>query len=117
MQNKKLIEATLHGDNQRDIMKQFNALFPDAVLKELDNHTPNVAQQNQPVLSDDKVQKEYDWFKRRYFNAKMNEEVGIYLWGKMSEHNAEMHYLKHQYYFYRDELNSRGLQPLTHEVK
>ena len=41
------------------------------------------------------IKEKYDFYKRRYERALNNEKEGVYLWSKMSEHNAEMYYLKY----------------------
>ena len=107
------------GSNASEIMNKFVAFYPHCTLQ---CFTPIEEAQKQVSrrfenLTDDEVRREYRWWKGRYSRAKFNEDVGVYLWSKMSEHNAEMHYLKTSYYEAKEEMNIRKLEPIIEEVK
>lgn len=109
------------GGNASEIMNKFIAFYPHCTLQ---CFTP-IEEGKKPFsevrrfenLTDEEVRKEHRWWKGRYSRAKFNEDVGVYLWSKMSEHNAEMHYLKTSYYEAKEEMNIRGLKPIIKEVK
>ena len=51
-----------------------------------------------------KIYSDLRFYRNRLEKAKENESNGIYLWRKMSEHNAEMYYLEHKVKLLGDKL-------------
>lgn len=44
----------------------------------------------------EEIKRNYEFYKKRLERAEENAAKGVYLWSKMSEHNAEMHFLKYE---------------------
>jgi hypothetical protein len=115
----KIETKILEGENQKEIMRGFNASYPNAILKEVCNHEPAWEEPYRPYknYSNDKVREEHRRWKWKFARAKGNEETGIYLHSKMSEHNAEIHYMYAQYKTLEKELKTRNIKPLIEEVE